>query len=669
MRFSEVASVWAEVEQAPGRLEMADHLSGLLSKAERAEVRPLVFLCSGVLAPPFEGLELGIGEKLVAQAIALVSGRSLSELDAYFKKSGDWGLTAEWALGKKKQTALTSTEHDLHHIYDSLVKLAKLSGTGSQDAKIKTLAEMLNSSSGLEAKYIVRFCVGKMRLGVAEPTILDALTLLRVPLVKDSIRGLETKPDKKKFEIKLVAGEEDKKESDHGDATLIAYFSCDDERISDLEDASPVDLLLSSNEHLPVTLSKIRPVKERPGVYKATLVGFKKSVRLPVERAYNLCSDLGLVCELALFDYPRIRKFELRLFSPVRPALAERLPDANAILEKIGPCAVEGKYDGFRLQVHKDGQRVELYSRKLERVTAAFPEVVEAARLLPAQHLILEGEALAYNAREQRYYSFQTTIQRKRKYGVEQMSKDFPLRLFAFDLLYADGVDWAVQPYSSRRAALEKLVAKNAEILPSELKQAKTAAQLQAFFDHCLKEGLEGIIAKDLSSPYVAGAREFAWIKLKKSYGALADTLDTVIVGYYLGEGSRTNFGLGGLLVAVRNEQTGQLETVARIGSGFSEEEMASLAESLSALKVNEKPSSLEAKIKPDFWVEPKLVATVSADEITLSPMHTCGLASGRGYALRFPRLIQLRDDKGINEATTTSEVEKLFSMQKNKSK
>ncbi|MDE1798383.1 MAG: ATP-dependent DNA ligase [Candidatus Micrarchaeota archaeon] len=699
MRFSEVASVWSEVEAAPGRLEMADYLSRLFSKAQRAEVRPLVFLCSGVLAPPFEGLELGIGEKLVAQAIALVSGRSPSELDAYFKKSGDWGLTAEWALGKKKQTALFSQEQDLHHVYDSLVKLAKLSGAGSQDAKIKTLAEMLNSSSGLEAKYVVRFCVGKMRLGVAEPTILDALTLLRVPLVKESIRGIETRPDKKKYEIKMAAGEDEKKEdeaaeageekaespssdekksarkrpkqkeSETADATLVAFFSCDDERITEIPDSSAVDLVLSTGEHLPLTLSKLRAVKERPGVFKATIAGFKKAVRAPVERAYNLCSDLGLVSELALFEYPKIRKFELRLFSPVRPALAERLPDANAILEKIGPCAVEGKYDGFRLQVHKDGPRVELYSRKLERVTPAFPEVVEAARLLPAAHLIFEGEALAYNAKEKRYYSFQTTIQRKRKYGVEQMSKDFPLRLFAFDLLYADGVDWTAEPYSSRRDALERLVKGNSEILPSELKQAKTGAQLQNFFEHCLAEGLEGIIAKDLSAPYVPGAREYAWIKLKKSYGALADTLDTIIVGYYLGEGARAAFNFGGLLVAVRNEQTGMLETVARIGSGFNEEEMAQLAETLGALKVKEKPAQLEAKIKPDFWVEPKLVATVSADEITLSPMHTCGLAGGRGYALRFPRLVQLREDKGVDEATTTSEVEKLYSMQKNKGK
>ena len=267
--------------------------------------------------------------------------------------------------------------------------------------------------------------------------------------------------------------------------------------------------------------------------------------------------------------------------------------------------------------------------------------------------------------KEKRYYSFQTTIQRKRKHGVAQMAEELPLHLFAFDLMYADGVDWTVQPYDARRSALEKLVAGSDAIEVSSIKVIKTATELENFFNHCLAAGLEGIIAKDPSAHYTAGARDWAWIKLKKSYGALADTLDVVIVGYYRGEGARTGFGFGGLLVAVRNEESGNLQTIARVGSGFTEDEMVELEKMLSAIKSKTKPVELESSIEPDFWVEPRFVCTVSSDEISLSPQHTAGQVGGKGYALRFPRLVQMREDKGVADATTVEEVERLYSLQK----
>jgi len=312
---------------------------------------------------------------------------------------------------------------------------------------------------------------------------------------------------------------------------------------------------------------------------------------------------------------------------------------------------------------------VELYSRKLERVGRAFPEIVEAAKKLKAGKVIFEGEALAYNEKEGRHYSFQMTIQRKRKYGIEKMQKDFPLKLFAFDIMYLDGADYTLVPYERRREEVEALVKHSKGIEPTELKMVKTAGELENFFAKCIGEGLEGVIAKDLQAPYVAGAREFAWIKLKKSYGEMADTLDVVVVGYYLGEGQRAEFNFGGLLAAVRNENSGELETVAKIGSGFSEEEMAALGKKLAKMKLQKKPAHLRAKLKPDFWVEPKIVVSVSADEISLSNVHTCAEAGGKGYALRFPRMVQIREDKSINEISTASEVERMHSLQKNRGK
>jgi len=433
-----------------------------------------------------------------------------------------------------------------------------------------------------------------------------------------------------------------------------------------------------------------------------------------LERAFNLCSDLGEVAE-AYLSGSDLSSFSAQPGKPIRPALAERLPDAKEIIEKLcsdekdegkkpiisrkcaalsayaaqtAPtqrrlCAVEAKYDGLRMQVHVKEGVVEIYSRKLEKMTPMFPEIVEAAAALPAKSLIFEGEALAYNARERKYYSFQQTIQRKRKHGVERMAEEFPLRLFAFDIMYLDGADLTLTPYLERRKALEKLVKGNKTIVKSDLIYTDSPKKLEEYFQRALSEGLEGIIAKDLAQPYVAGARKFAWIKLKKSYGELADSVDAVIVGYYLGKGAREEFKFGGVLAAVQNEETGALETIAKIGGGFTEEEMTALEEALGKLKTKEKPKGLSSKLVPDFWVTPKIVITVAADEITLSPMHTCRIHRAApyvspsashlrmegetGYALRFPRMVAMRDDKSPSEATTVREIISMFEMQRKK--
>jgi len=247
------------------------------------------------------------------------------------------------------------------------------------------------------------------------------------------------------------------------------------------------------------------------------------------------------------------------------------------------------------------------------------------------------------------------------------MAEDFPLRLFAFDIMYLDGEDLTLTAYLERRRALERLVKGSKAIVPSDLIYTDSPKKLDEYFQRAISEGLEGIIAKDLAQPYVAGARKFAWIKLKKSYGEMADSVDAVIVGYYLGKGQREEFKFGGVLAAVQNDETGALETIAKIGGGFTEDEMTSLEAALEKIKAKEKPREVSSKLVPDFWVEPKIVITVAADEITLSPMHTAGSVGETGYALRFPRMVSMRDDKSPAEATTVREIISMFDMQRRK--
>jgi DNA ligase-1 len=238
--------------------------------------------------------------------------------------------------------------------------------------------------------------------------------------------------------------------------------------------------------------------------------------------------------------------------------------------------------------------------------------------------------------------------------------------MFCFDVMFLNGSDVMAKPLSERRQILERIVVKGGRILLTDSIRASSAEQISRFFDESVSQGLEGIIAKDLHAPYVAGARKFAWIKLKRSYkGELSDTVDVVVVGYFSGQGKRTQFGLGGLLSAVYNREQERFESIAKIGTGMTEQMLSDLEETLSKSKRKSKPGNVVCNIEPDFWVEPKMVLEVRADEITKSPIHTAGADDGpEGFALRFPRLVKIRDDKGPTDITTVEEIKKMFSLQ-----
>ncbi|MDD5096008.1 MAG: ATP-dependent DNA ligase [Candidatus ainarchaeum sp.] len=567
MLFHKLAKVFEVVESKSGRLEMTGLLAELFKEASAEEAERIAYIVEGELLPPYMGVDMGIGEKFVLQAISEGSGYSRKEVEKEFEAIGDLGGVAEKLLTGKKQQSLHSEQLTIAYVYAALMKIAKSSGKGSQEEKIKRLVELYHNSKPLEARYITRFVLGQLRLGVGGPTILDALSF-----------------------------------SEKGD----------------------------------------------------------KSLREGLDHAYNLCSDIGYVARKFKEHPHRMGEFKMEVFKPIMPALAERLANAGEIVKRLGKCAVESKYDGFRMSVHKKGGRVEIFSRRLERITPSFPDVVKAVEKLKPEEIIFEGEALAFNEKEKKFYSFQETMHRRRKYGVEEASGKYPLHLYVFDLHYLDGKDYTGKTYAERRKALEKIFPKG-NLMLSDMKVVDTADELQGLFDKALGMGLEGIIAKDLKAPYTAGKRKFAWIKLKKSYGKTMDTVDALIVGYYRGKGSRTEFGFGGLLVAVYNEKKERFETIAKVGSGFTEEEMGKFAEELGKMKTKNAPADLDYKLEPDFWVKPKIVVEIAYDNITKSPVHTCGEEEGKGFALRFPRLVRIRDDKGPYDVTTTKEVRGMY--------
>ncbi|MGH7274086.1 MAG: ATP-dependent DNA ligase [Nitrospiria bacterium] len=573
MKFSELVKYFERLEATPKRLEMFDILAELFRTADAHVIDKIIYLSQGQLVPSFQGLEMGMSEKLLLRALAGVTGHEPERVLGDFKRLGDLGKTAG-ELIRGKGRGLTITE-----VYEQFLSIAKTGGEGSVERKIQILQNLFLQASASEAKYIARFVVGRLRLGVGDAAVLEALSLAR-------FGGREQRPR--------------------------------------------------------------------------------------LERAYNLCSDLGLVGKVLVEKGEQgIDKIRVQVGYPIRMALCERLTSAEEIIEKIGPCEVEVKYDGFRLQVHKQGNEVNLFSRNLERTTPMFPEIEEAAkRQVAAREAIFEGEAIAHDESTGELHPFQITMQRKRKYDIDKIAKEFPLKFFAFDLLFADGRDYTDRPYIERREKLKDLIRPETVIVLSEARMIEKPKEMSQFFDQAVGRGLEGIIAKRLDAPYTAGARNFNWIKLKRSYKVeLTDSLDVCIVGFYFGKGQRAQFGLGAVLVAVYDPENDLYKTISRIGTGFSEDELKELKKLLDPYKVSEKPPQVDSGAAPEVWVEPQVVVTVVADEITRSPFHTAGkpkYIQDSGYALRFPRIQGfVRTDKRPEDITTEQEVHDMFTRQR----
>lgn len=394
-----------------------------------------------------------------------------------------------------------------------------------------------------------------------------------------------------------------------------------------------------------------------------------KSLRPELERAYNITSDLGLVATtFKEGGADALRKLKISIGKPIRMELAERAKSAQEIIDRMGECALEPKVDGFRVQAHKDGNKVRLFSRNLEETTSMFPDVADAVRAqVKAKRAILEGEAIAFDPATGDFRPFQETSQRRRKYGIDEMRRSLPLKLLAFDVLWVDGKDVTDVPYQERHERLGELIAEGPGIQLIEQIHVTEPRAVDEFFMLKIEAGLEGIMAKRLDSRYVAGARNFNWMKFKRAYqGHLRDTTDLVIVGYLRGRGQRAKFGIGALLCAVYDKANDRFRTVGKVGSGLTDAGWVAMREKLDAIALDHPHARVDSIMIPDVWVEPKYVMEVQADEITRSPIHTAGSYDDEpGYALRFPRVVNPdRADKSPEDATTEQEILAMFAKQ-----
>lgn len=447
LRFIKLAETFEKVEATTKRLEMTRLLVELVKVTPKGELGRVVDLLQGKLYPDYVGIELGVAEKLLTKAIAEVTGKSEAIVEADYKKTGDLGLSVERLLGKKSQSTLSQQALTVKSVYETFEKIAKASGLGSVETKIRHLISLLSNASPLEGRFIARIAIGNLRLGVADMTLLDALA--------------------------------------------IAF-------------------------------------------------GGGKEARAPLERAYNLSSDLSYVADVVAQEgLNGIKKFRISLGRPIRAMLCERLPSAREILEKLGgEAAAEYKYDGLRMQAHIAKDIVHIFSRRLEDITDQFPDVVKNLReCVKADEAIVEGECVAVDPQTGDMLPFQVISQRRgRKHDIGKMSEEIPITVFLFDLLYVDGRDMTSVPYPQRRKTLIQITRPAAHVMISQQFLIRDVEMMETLMNQAVASGCEGLVVKSISddSTYQAGARGWLWIKYKRSYKAeVQDTVDLVPVGAF----------------------------------------------------------------------------------------------------------------------------------------
>ena len=343
------------------------------------------------------------------------------------------------------------------------------------------------------------------------------------------------------------------------------------------------------------------------------------------------------------------------------------------IMEKIGKKAfVEYKYDGERVQAHKNGNEVVLYSRRQEVITHQYPDVVQLIQKnIKADSCVIEGECVAIDPETGKMKPFQELMRRRRKTNIESMQKEVPVALFVFDILYLNGVDVTARPMLDRRKLMEETIEVSDRVSLTIGEFTEEPERLYEIFEEAINTGYEGVIAKAIheKSRYQAGARSWLWIKLKASYTeGLADSADLVIVGAIHGRGKRTGL-YGAILASAYDDMTDTYPTVCKIGTGFTEEMLIEFKERLDEHKIESKNPKVISGIDADVWFEPVEVIEVLGDEITSSPTHPAGkgrIKGDAGLAIRFPRFTgKWRDDKDPTQATTVDDLIEAFEKQR----
>jgi DNA ligase-1 len=537
------------------------------------------------------------------------------------------------------------------HFLDFARYCERLEGMSGRLEMINLVSEMLASLSGEELSIVVRFVMGKifpdwspLKLGIGPNLLFEAVGYVVGKRKEAVVEEISRTGDAGKAIEHLIATKEQTSFFIQELETSEVYREF--EQIARMEgkrsqrekmlairklfgNATPLEARYLAR----LTLEELRIGVGEGNVRDAIARAFQVDPSL-VEHAYQAINDLGEVGRLAREGEASLRDVHIELFRPVKMMLAQQGSIAEMV-EEHGRVAAEFKYDGSRFQFHRKGNESRLYSRKLEDVTKALPDVLRHLMDATNRNVILDGEVIAVKDGKPR--PFQFVLRRfRRKYEVASYVEEIELVPHVFDILYFDGKTLIDEPLRERRTYLERAL--SSYIAPQL--QTDTIPELETFYHQALSAGHEGIMVKDLDSRYSPGVRGKNWVKIKPE----VDTLDLAVIGAEWGEGRRAHF-FGSFLLACRDR--GRLLPVGKVATGMSDETLAELYELFKDLVI--------ATSGKEVTVEPVIVFEVGYSEIQQSPNYESG------FALRFPRFVRVRPDKGVDEADTIESIRQRF--------
>ena len=612
------AKTLAAIESTSGRLKTIEILANYFRSVMVLSPDDLlcsVYLCLNQIAPAYEGLELGIGESLLVKAIANTTGRSAQQIKADQEKAGDLGIVAENSRSTQR-TMFQPAPLKIMSVFKQVKAIAEMTGHSSTNKKVEKIQSMLVAcrQNGPEARYLIRSLQGKLRIGLAEQSVLQAIA--HACVMTPPAQGSAFPPK-----------------------VLIAFKDATSDKFKEaLED--PALRLKTAYCECPC-YDKMIPVLLKEGID-----GVAKSCKLT----------------------PGI---------PLKPMLAHPTKGVQEVLTRFENCkfTCEWKYDGERAQIHllEDGT-IQIFSRNQEDNTSKYPDIINRfknCKLDDVKSCVIDSEAVAWDREKKQIQPFQVLSTRKRKDANESEIK-VQVAVFAFDILYLNGEALVKESFRKRRELLQKHFKQvEGEFIFAKSGDPDTMEEVQELLEDSVKENCEGLMVKtlDVDATYEIAKRSRNWLKLKKDYlDGVGDTLDVVVMGGYLGKGKRTG-RYGGFLLGCYDPENEEYQTLCKIGTGFSDEDLQKHYDFFQQHKID-KPKSyyaFDTSLAPDHWFEPVQVWEIKAADLSISPVHHAGkgiVHPDRGISLRFPRFIRIRDDKGTEDATSAQQVADMYNSQ-----
>ncbi|XP_015187550.1 PREDICTED: DNA ligase 1 [Polistes dominula] len=609
------------IEETSARLKIIDILSNYFRSVivlSPNDLLPSIYLCLNQLAPAYEGIILGVAETNLLKAIAQCTGRTLAQLKADVQSVGDIGVVAEGSRSNQR-TMFQPTPLTVSRVYTGLKDIAQMIGHSSLSKKINKIQSLFVACRLTEARFFIRSLAGKLRVGLAEQSLLQAIAL-----------AVTKTPPEQDYPFEI----------------------------------------------LDVSKNMSRD-------------SFKQKydeIALKIKTTYCECPNYDLIVPVLLKEGVQALQEKCKITPgiPIKPMLAHPTKGVQEVLTRFEGLkfTCEWKYDGERAQIHlKDNGEISIYSRNQENNTSKYPDIISRfknTRKENVKNCILDCESVAWDNEKKQILPFQVLSTRKRKDANEADIK-VQVCVFMFDLLYLNDESLVQKPFQERRQLLKECFTEvEGEWTFATCLDTSKMEEVQEFLEESVKGNCEGLMIKTLEkeATYEIAKRSRNWLKLKKDYlDGMGDTLDLVVIGGYIGKGKRTGT-YGGFLLACYDKENEEYQSLCKIGTGFSEEDLLKHTQFFKEHLIKQSKSyyRFDSSHEPDHWFEPVQVWEIKCADLSLSPVHRAAIGivdSEKGISVRFPRFIRVRDDKNTEDATTAQQVAEMYNNQeqiKNKS-